>query len=1423
MAYQSLASLVLCFAAGMHMAMHVDATGGRNTEGALGKKKNKGHNRDDDDRRSREGFSAPGFRHDEMQALLQNIKNQVETSSSGGSSTSYSGGLREDLNSSDNVFYDAESVFHGSDFVVEAAINEKGNFVLSCPLGYSVSVQDASVTCGNYVVDFRLKAWDICRLKDTCSVSYDDMGYCSMAWEDVKLTAVCTKVRIYDCFLFRPVDINDAEYCEHVCMNFSKKCKGADVPLAMSMRLDCMTSYFKANKLDSKCAYVFEGMDDMQAEINNEGSGHRQYEMGKVEASNVKWTEVRFRKRMDDPVVFTSLPLAEVNFIYMSITDVTPTGFRILAREWICNARCRTLETQQMHTVQWLAINRGDHSQNLDDGIYAGVLDVKTSGNINLPIDPNKSWSVLVQIQERPLALTDILDILNPALVIPVLYEQREGFHVKLLYSATEETKFDVKLGYLAVHQKETNDLYGLLLKPFAEPMGNFDRAEITLPIPNTWPEAVHTFGSVMMQTNHLNSALRFDVCSLLMNSVAQDAAGADENTSYNLKLEFKIEYLTEHGVRSNPSIVGFVIQDKAAALREKICRHATRMNSRSSSQMCHDLCVGPQGIIRCIYKEDVAKCFEEISQCILRGPHMQSLLDEYSAYIVYLEADAKNKGAAVAAPNAVEESRGRSLSAEDSADPPDSALPPDSPPAEDDRVVVDRDCIEGPWGEWSSCSHLCHTDTVKAKQRRRRQIYADKLGSNSRPCLLVDSRTCEGVPHCSEFCYSREGSGDEQTFQQRFYYIWSDNCRNPNATSVVEKESFGYTGGSQFDTVVVTRMGIPNLLPRSPGSPSSYAGDSASGVDSQCIDATNWSKCNAPCFLETRDQAIEYLRAPIKCLDHRRPCTTKLAECPSEESLRAVEEFGSCSLTHTFYDPVAQSWTRDGACVCEGGVACTPQEVYVLGDIPELIATGSDTHLEHVIRATPFQPYISLADNHRIEMPAEMVRDVTYGLFKPGEVANFCATGSPEIPAFDHKLIWVDCSLAVSSVYGRDPRCSSRCALLRQTCHEEIPREAPETIGECVKARLSNAKDDIYVLNFKHHKCTSPVSGPGVTAEEQVCNVKSWLESTTQMCTLLCRRMFNMCKIKSLHAYEENVRRCMLRHAQMNDVPMADGTPMDFNVLCTYKHTKLVGGGLVYCKKRKSTCTSEGWEPWSDCSASCITLRDGTPVVPTRQRKRKQSIVTPADHANCVRKGIKFYEEVPCLWLPQCADDPSIHAAISKTRARVAWDVPFDTPWNLQSWLLKDARDGESEVTEDHMCQLFSGQRDISNNKIIYQKSRCSCPRQMTACTVLESIHSSGWFSMLQLLCQEDSMRSVMFRHSKGYYRYSCLSRTFLREDFEAHKELCNEGDGTSFVSCQGPAQDTHVYVFSALSLVMGALTAVLVVTYTRSRSSLL
>ncbi|AFZ79577.1 uncharacterized protein BEWA_024260 [Theileria equi strain WA] len=82
-------------------------------------------------------------------------------------------------------------------------------------------------------------------------------------------------------------------------------------------------------------------------------------------------------------------------------------------------------------------------------------------------------------------------------------------------------------------------------------------------------------------------------------------------------------------------------------------------------------------------------------------------------------------------------------------------------------------------------------------------------------------------------------------------------------------------------------------------------------------------------------------------------------------------------------------------------------------------------------------------------------------------------------------------------------------------------------------------------------------------------------------------------------------------------------------------------------------------------------------------------------------------------------------------------------------------------------------------------------------------------------MLCSENKMRSILFNQENGFYRFSCLSNTFIREDFDALRELCKEDDGMSFVSCSENPTLLSFFVFIGLSSALGAIVAACVALY--------
>eukprot|EP00371_Babesia_bovis_P001525 XP_001610172.1 hypothetical protein [Babesia bovis T2Bo] len=1112
------------------------------------------------------------------------------------------------------------------------------------------------------------------------------------------------------------------------------------------------------------------------------------YEINEVEVTNGTWTEVKFTNPIDSPIIYTSTPQTDHDLLHVEVSDVSSTGFWITSYMLSCTIYCVKIHSDVKHTIQWIGLSKGDHSPDPNNSIRAGVVSCNTDGHVRLPIDPLRNWIVILQNQGDTNHTNDRDNGQTASIHIPILVKGKRNYRVHFVVNELgKSSPQTIKLGYLAIENRREIRLHRLRIMTFDEKPDFRGVAKVSLSLPYTWPYPKNVFSYVKVcLEGEEQDEKNLPSASLRLNVFGEAPAVSSEALNYDFSTDITIvAILATHRLHMT-RVFGFVIQDMGSAMAEEICTYSQKKGYRHLSRSCYDSCLSADGIQSCIYDDDLIECFhKKRPQCVIEAPGMNSLINQYITFMKKRDIDSGMNNPGNKEP-------------ENPADDGDESKTNNSPAKVDDRhtdsyydgeIVMDRDCIPGPWGEWSACSNKCSSGRLATVQTRRRPVYANKVGLTSSSCSTVETRECTNVPPCSEFCYSREGSGDPNVFQQKYFYIWSDKCVDIYADHDVEKENFQFIPGSKHESAIVTRMGTTQNRPGLPEAQAQFGTTNSDRYDKRCEDPNNWSACNAPCAKKIDDTITEYLRVPIVCYDHRRPCRRKLHVCPTEEELKSKPDYNTCVLNYSFYDVSIGSWSKDGACMCEDGVACSAEEVHVLGDSTELVSTDNEGYLEHLVRATPYQLHISLANYHRIELPTDVVRDVAYDQFKQGDIDNYCATGNVELNNFAEDILWVDCRLAVSYDYRHDFHCQDRCKIMRRTCEIDIPAVHIAEIGRCVSDRIRHFPTNIFVLNHKFNGCSDPLTTSALT-EAEMCDIVEKNIKLTRQCTMLCRRLVNMCKTLLEHSREAKIRRCILDHVKYNDVNMKADQKVEFGLHCVFKRTKLMGAGLVYCKKRKLICDTEPWSQWSLCSQTCIYVRDGRVFMPSRTRTRRLKVTNGVNIDECISKGVVLKETVDCLWLPQCPDDPAIRKEISTHRSHLAREQVIESTWDLQGWVLNDSRQGESSV--DHHCTLYSGQRDVTKNNIIYQ-----------------------------LLCRENEMRSVLFNQPTGFYRYSCLTRSFLRQDFDAHNELCNEGGNTSFVSCYGVPKSRSLYIFTVLSAVLGGLTSTIIFVYTYKRSS--
>lgn len=1024
--------------------------------------------------------------------------------------------------------------------------------------------------------------------------------------------------------------------------------------------------------------------------------------MGKVTITNTKWVDVQFKRRIENPVVITSALPEDDEFNIIILEDITTAGFRISITAVDCQQQCKTSGKNRNFTVQWLAISSGDHSSDLDKPIKVGVLELGADESLVLPLDTRKNWVVLTQVQKVKIT-GDSLNLKDShVLVLPMIIRGGWDSTVEFFLPAKEMIpRTRVTLGYLALEDTDDMNLYGIGLKMLIIMADDRRHSSVKVKLPYTWPYPSNLFASSMTFSEFAKGDALSQISSIHMKP-QNKRERIIRSGHYNFTGELILNYMKAPPSNQKPPVVNVVvIEDIASALKRQLCIFAKKKGNRNVNSACYDECVGTNGVSNCVDAPDLIACYTERSRiCYLDSRDLKHLAVQYVTY--FKEHPTEEGGMA----NATKGSDyGGPLA--DSKDAP-SQLAPDSGNIQDTNPLIDptigvtsltddiqvhnesdeditirRNCIEGPWGEWSACSSRCKSDHIRSVQIRKRDIYAKNSGSGSTECITTSTRECADIPLCSTFCFSREGDGDKDTFQQQYFYIWSEKCLH----KVVDKVGFSYTSvipynsGPMSNSSVIGKLDMPHSSP----------------IIGKRVTAPSVKGSS-----ESKDPAKSHGASLIRS-DSNSGCFDGSGPCLEKQSDAAPSGYGACILTHARYDILGGSWSKDGSCICDEGIPCSAEEVRFAPDYSDILSLDANSTLEERVRGTPYQSLISLANFKRMELPWGPMKDVTYGIFKPEEVNNYCAYGNTALQEFPNDILWVNCLLAVPKKFGpKSPSCQSRCKMLRHHCETEVPDQEVDSLIECIKDLLATDISNIYVVSFNQQQCQPPSLGLGVFDEQQICNTTLPPDGSGKKCSEMCERVLNKCKLISNHKREMQIRHCMLHHAAKNDVKEKNSRPLDFTEVCTFKRTKMYGSGLVYCKTRHINCDLEDWSNWEDCSGTCINLDPENRVVPTRTRHRILKNHDPSAHESCLSKGIQFIENAECLWLPQCPDDRSITKEIEQTKRNVAWEIALETTWNLQSWVLEDSYEEQGDTQRN--CSIYSGHRDVTNNKIIYQ-----------------------------------------------------------------------------------------------------------------------
>ncbi|AFZ79579.1 hypothetical protein BEWA_024280 [Theileria equi strain WA] len=1174
----------------------------------------------------------------------------------------------------------------------------RGPVTIRCKSGHFINIISANITCNGSVVDATLEFWNVCRNKTKCIITMDNIETCfDPSGTFGKTEFTCSKLYALDCGLFHPRKAEDQEFCMRLCLGYIDQCRSKKDFLPRVFTLKCIEKLFRRNSFNKRCIFLLGSIRGENNDFKWDSYLMNKFETGRVVLTNMSWSYIKYTKPIENPIIIPSMANLR-RYVKVNLFNVTNIGFQAKLLVIDCLDSCKERRKEFKSTIGWLAISVGDHSPYIEKRLQVGALRGKSS--IILPLDPRKEWIILAQIQKIETEGGNIPRV----------------FHTILTGDGKYTIEFlpkerDVVIGYIAFEADGPHFIHDADVVVFSEVAESVNVCTISINIPRRWPKNIPMYGNTLHSSIIVNPNIQSNISSLR----AERDVGATSDGKINL-WNLKIEYIVEKPTITLPPIVhGIVIEDEASILLKRICKYCIRgetkneTNSTSNQstgsirrrsdtrtkRFCFKECKSLLG--KCIDAENIRECYAGVSKgCRLLDSDM--LLDSIISYKRAIAINEKRK---------VKENDVEIIQ------PPEPT--PVSPVEKEKNKTIVRDCLEGPWGEWSKCSNYCRSETVKSQRVRKRVIYAKNIGSGSRPCITVETQECLNLPNCSEFCLKRAVDGVEH------FFIWSKDCK----ISVDDLEEDKYAGN--FEGL---KSGVKGT--ESPG----------------CKVDDNWSSCDAPCDLG--NPFHEHLRIPLACSETKRECRVKPEKC------RVQQVNPRCFLSNTVYDMDEETWVKNDACICMSGTVCTAEEIYMGEDYDDLLSFENISRVSTGIKNTAVQLFISVANGRRVNIPVGFLKEITYGKFNQEELQHFCATGGIRIEPPMKETLWTDCRLADSNeknVEGditkpqkssgmKKSRCTSICYSIRGKCENEVQEIEDADIVRCFKETVLTKKESVDVISFRKYGNLQGISIPMDELSKKIadlmvemtsntpenilssylsqysiskhfvmlsdvfisftCNFGPNMERVHELCVQSTKSILNMCIIRENNKKEGRIRLCMNKRIDgsknVTQEKMSD--EWEFKTYCHFKKVQPIGTGLVFCKNDNLNCDFDEWTQWSECTDTCT--RNG--IVPVRTRTRKMN----GDASACNMKDNKLIETEPCLWLPQCPYD-DIKDYIEEMKTNIAWEVVLEKNSDLQEWALDERADLENEFMEGKTtpakrCNIFLGQQQVQNTRLILQ-----------------------------------------------------------------------------------------------------------------------
>ncbi|XP_952092.1 uncharacterized protein TA14215 [Theileria annulata] len=1303
---------------------------------------------------------------------------------------------------------------------------------IRCPCGHHITVVAAHINCNSGQLDVYEEVWDLCAYRSSCMLNPSIYKRCNKSphFEFVKFSCIkCIHTHLllshtsydmlgYDCGLFYGVDMKDDEMCQMLCLNYVRSCTSRYDLVPREYYLKCLSKMFLRNNV-KECEFLPDSKMKEFDSFKLEYYLKPKYILESVEINNYEWTELKYKEPIENPIVIVS-PVQTVDNVVVIVNNVTQTSAKLILQSVVPN-NSGVSRTKSM--VEVLIITIGNHSVDLNKQIVVGLIEVMSDQFIKLPLDPLFDWVVVLKNQ------TD-------AMVNPILHENNT---VKF-YTQGPVTR--VKLGYLALNKSKDKSML-LYENELKYDQTNVKQVKLS---PNT-----RLFVTPIDKPNY-NTVynITFTDGSDVTNIVYTKENTITLISHYNT-------FLTRFKVLDSVPVTFNIITLESSVIIwiKRICEYSRRVNL-ISKRNCYHQCINSSYLKDCLQGDTnyFFTCYKSKSEnCeILNLSSLLNLILKYRNDILTHFFNANTNVNNTNTVNKVDSNK--NVDNTDRDKPTGNVV--DTVKVINTNNVNKLDggngtnnllTVYSEWSDWSECSKICNDDVSKSIKVRKRLIYYPGQSDADQTIQAVE---CHKVINCNKLCYYRvlnsnnalntnktvdntsptiSNSNSDKTVEKavKYFFVWNVNC-------MMKREKIDL-GGKLISSV----SKVDEILE----------------YDENCDLDFNYSACDTPPGKGTGNR---HLLINIKC-----PKTTKPCERPDNNNVKPVDNRGEmCLMYNGEYD--GKSWVKNGSCICPENTIPYPHLViHMRTQIYRYVYSISiiDILMKNVI-GIGMQEYISLSGHERLVVPLGYIKVPTFDFFtSESQLENYCSNGNINYSndqltnstvddqllntSVGNELLYVSCDnvilseLKISTGLEKSnlfESCISKCKELEKECENEIDRFKEVDMIKCLKEFVKESnKFDVIVFKNYFEKQYKNVEIDEIITVIHLIDAICIDDKLYNLCVTTLKNILNDCKNILNHDFQNKVKKCL--HKRMNEDQSKNGV-----VNCKFnKERKIIGNGLVYCKE--ITCKFTEYSKWISNQSNNNNQTDElykrleeisdelseenimkvVNELGSNVKIRFRKVVSGSKHCYNINKLVQIYPNTSVAQVepPNTTDQDKFSRIILNDSNNIDSNtsniVDNDNNSEISSKTV-DLIDNNGDRVESNLnginCRIYLGQKQIQNTKLIIQRNRCSCPYKMNQCSIEESLKSKDWNKQLSLVCN-NKMRSILFLNRNSFYRYSCLSLSYIKEDFESVKELCNEDDGMTFISCYGETSLLEVYLMASFMAFLGITSSCILLIY--------